>query len=620
MSVKDSLRIFFTDIWGEEENTVFLATKPTPDTFKVTPPITVPRDIDKVIAFTVGKSVGEDVYFTPGTFVENATKKEKGLGKRAKAVWVDIDGYHEGQGSVEAALTLLKELELPEPSYRIQSSQPGAEHWYWLLEDYAPALLINTVNQRLAYYLKGDKACWDISHVLRPPFTRNFKEEYDKPEVKIIHQDRKRIKLEVFKEVPKVKESLDFIEKPETLYTWQECEKMYPWTSAIWKLSELEQKDFKDFGGKAQRGSAMVKLGYELAEVGASDEVIFSMLYYVDDKWQKFKGRPDRDKYIKDIVLRVRMKYPAMTFTQDARTDEDTQLTPFEDVKTMWGWKDFLESEFEYTWLIDDLFPDNAINFVSARPGEGKSRFTLQMACSLGMGTNFLGHEISGGQKKVVYFSLEMGPPVLKYFVEGMSASLKDSVDLDVLNEQVTLLPMGAPLDLEREEGQQFFKYVMEEQKPDVVFIDALGSLTSDELNEKASKTISNKLKEWLIAYNCTFFIVHHNRKELQASPNKPPSLSDFYGNTFATTDAATIVSLWRSPQGEEGEVQMHIVKGRTVKTDDKNVTVLDGSQMAFVKKGILEHDGSNGKSNIGDYAAFKPSSPNGGFGLGGLD
>lgn len=618
MSVKDNLRTFFTDIWGEEDNTIFLATKPTADTFKVTKALVVPRDLDTVIAFTVSMSVGQDVYFTPGTFVENAKGKEKDLGKRAKAVWVDIDGYHEGQGSVEAALTLLKELDLPEPSYRIQSSLPGAEHWYWLLDEYAPAKLINLVNQRLAYYLKGDKACWDISHVLRPPFTRNFKEDYDKPEVKIVHQDRKRINIGIFKDVPKVKESLDFIEKPEKLLTWKECEKMYPWTSAIWKLSELEQKDFKDFGGKHQRGSAMVKLGYELAEVGASDEVIFSMLYYVDDKWEKFKHRPDRDKYIKDIVLRVRMKYPAMTFTQEARTgEEETQLSPFQDVKIMWGWNDFLESEFEYTWLISDLFPDNAINFVSARPGVGKSRFTLQMATSLAMGTEFLGHEVVGGKKKVVYFSLEMGPPVLKYFVEGMTESLKEKIDRQVLNENVILLPMGAPLDLEREEGQQFFKYVMDEQKPDVVFIDALGSLTSDELNEKASKTISTKLKEWLIAYNCTFFIIHHNRKELQASPNKPPSLSDFYGNTFATTDAATIVSLWAAPQREEGELQMHVVKGRTVKTDGKDVVVLDGSQMAFTKKGTISNETSSG--NINNYAAFKPSTPDGGFGLGGL-
>ena len=617
MSVADDLKIFFTDIWGEEDNIVFMAIKPTPDTFKITPAIVVPRDIDKVIAFTVGKSVHHDVYFTPGTFKEDATTKEKGNGLRAKAVWVDIDGYHEGQGDVETALTLLKELDLPEPSYRIQSSVPGAEHWYWLLDEYAPAPLINMVNKMLAYYLKGDKACWDISHVLRPPFTRNFKEDYDKPEVKIIRQDRKRLDVGIFKVLPRVKESLDFIEKPETLLTWQQCEKMYPWTSAIWKLSELEKKDFVGFGGKAKRGAAMVKLGYELAEVGASDEVLFSMLYYVDDKWEKFKDRPDREKYLKDIVLRVRLKYPAMSFTQPARTEEVTELKTTEDVKTMWGWKDFLESEFEYTWLIDNLFPDNAINFVSARPGEGKSRFTLQMACSLAMGTDFLGHEISGGQKKVVYFSLEMGPPVLKYFVEGMSASLKDSIDLDVLNEQVILLPQGAPLDLERDEGQQFFKYVMDSVKPDVVFIDALGSLTSDELNEKASKTISNKLKEWLIAYNCTFFIIHHNRKELQASPNKPPSLSDFYGNTFATTDAATIVSLWRAPNAEENEVQLHIVKGRTVKNDDKNVTLLDSSQMAFTKKGTLDSDSSSG--NIKSYAAFKPDSSNGGFGLGSL-
>lgn len=616
MSVADNLKVFLTDIWGEESNTIFLAVKPTPDTFKVSKAIVVPENLDTVVAFIIRESVNQDTYFTPGTFVEGSKGKEKGNGLRAKAVWVDIDGYHDGQGTVTEALELLQALGLPEPSYRIQSSQEGAEHWYWLLEEYAPAALINHVNQKLAYYLKGDKACWDISHVLRPPFTRNFKEEYNKPEVKIIRQDRKRIKLEIFKTVPKVKDAFtDFIEKPATLLTWHECAKMYPFSAEIFKLSELEKKDFKDFGGKAARGAAMVKMGYELAEVGASDDVIFSMLYYVDDKWEKFKDRPDRDKYIKDIVLRVRIKYPAMSFTQDPRTEE-TQLEPFESVKTIWGWKEFLESEFEYSWLIDGLFPDNAINFVSARPGVGKSRYTLQMACALGMGTEFLGYDVVGERKKVVYFSLEMGPPVLKYFVEGMTEALKTTIDIDVLEEQVKLLPMGNPLDLESAEGQQFFKYIMDEVKPDVVFIDALGSLTTDDLNEKASKTISTKLKEWLTSYSCTFFIIHHNRKELQAQPNKPPSLSDFYGNTFATTDAATIVSLWKAPNDEENDVQMHIVKGRTVKGDDKKAILLDGSQMAFLKKAEIDGDGKP-TDNIKSYAAFNPNTAVQQFGLG---
>lgn len=394
---------------------------------------------------------------------------------------------------------------------------------------------------------------------------------------------------------------------------------MYPWSAAIYRLHELKQSDFKDYGGKHQRGSAMVKLGYELAEIGANDEVIFSMLYDVDDRWEKFKDRPDRDRYIKDIVLKVRMKYPSMAFTQDPKGHtEDKQLEPFEDIKTIYGWREFLESEFEYSWLIDKLIPDNSINFIASRPGVGKSRFTLQMATGLAMGTDFLGREIVGGKKKVVFFSLEMGPPVLKYFVEGITESLKDSIDLDVLDENVKLLPLGSPLDLEREEGQQFFRYVMDEIQPDVVFIDALGSLTTDDLNEKASKAISNKLKEWLITYNCTFFVVHHNRKENQNSPNKPPTLSDFFGNTMASTDAATILSLWKPPGEETSDVQMHIVKGRTVSGEEKKPWLLDGSKMTFVKKGEIDADG-NTTERLGDFASFNKNSAHGGFGLGEL-
>lgn len=617
MSVADSLKQFFQDIWGDEPSKIFLATKPTPDSFQVSQGVAVPENLDAVVTFVMKQAVNQDTYFTPGLFGMDATAKEKAQGKRAKVFWVDIDGYHDGQGSVEAALTALGELGLPEPSYRIQSSQPGAEHWYWLLQEYVPAKIVNMINQRLAYYLKGDKACWDISHVLRPPFTHNFKEDYDKPQVKIIHANRERLDAKIFKKVPKVKEMLDdFITRPEKLLTRDEFDRMYPYTAEACRLADLEKKDFKDFGGRGSRGSAMVKLGYEWAEVGASDEVLFSVLYYVDDKWEKFKHRPDRDRYIKDIVYRVRMKYPAMTFAVDPDT-EDRILEPHDSIQTIYGFKDFLESEFEYSWLIENLVPDNSINFIASRPGVGKSRFTLQMACNLGMGTNFLGHAVVGGPKKVVYFSLEMGPPVLKYFVEGVADSMKDELDLDHLNEHVKLLPMGNPLDLEREEGQRFFQRVMELEKPDVVFIDALSSLTSEDLNEKASKTVANMLKKWLVEYNCTFYLVHHNRKENQASPNKPPTLSDFYGNTFASTDAASILGLWKSPADEEDDVQMHVLKGRTTKGEEKRAWVLDGSKMTFTKKREITSDDIPGSKNIKAFAAFNPHSPNGNAGFG---
>lgn len=587
MTAPEGIAQFLNNVWGEETGTVFLATKQG-ELFKVAKAQNWPEHKENIVQFIMAANTSRDVYFTPGIFKEGSISKEKENGYRAKALWVDVDGYKDGQSGPETASKLLDELGLPQPTYKIQSSNKGAEHWYWILDKYAPAELINEVNRRLAYYLKADTSCWDISHVMRPPFTINHKPKYNRPAVDIIKFTAEVHDIASFKLLPTVKEQLKEIAgKPKELPEMSEVFAKYPWDNSLLEHFRVEGESFydpvaNDYKG---RGNSMVSLAFKCAEIGMRDDALYAVLYDVDNRWGKFKDRPDRERRLTEIVAKVRAKYPEGVFATE-------QLD--EDIKQIYGFKEFLQSKFEYKWLVDGLIPANSINFITSRPGVGKSRFTLLLGAQLALGTEFIKWKVVDGPKKVVYFSLEMGPPTLKYFVESLQN--EGQYDLDKLDNNFKLVPLGQPLDIANTEGRDFFKMVLDQEKPDVVFIDAMSSLSFEDLGEKTAKGVSNQLKAWLMEYNCTFYIVHHNRKPRQDAVDKAPTEADFFGSTYGTTDAGSVIALWK-PNPDVTQIEMVSLKSRIGLSFEP--VRLDGSKFIFKKaEGIDDYANGNEQSN----------------------
>ena len=559
--MEHGLEQFLTNVWGEEPGTVFLAQKKTEDLFRVPPPVVWPENKETILQFISLSNTNWDTYFGPGIFKEGSLTKEKENGWRAKALWLDLDGYKGDQASADAALTAIRETGwLPEPTYRIQTSIKG-QHWYWILDEYVDAETINNVNRRLTYFLNADKACWDISHVMRPPETHNHKDKHKvdgvSPQVTIAYFSGEIHNIETFQKLPPVKEQINdrltFGEVPDV----QDVLMRYPWDKTHIEVFRREKDHFwneqtQDFN---DRGNAMVRLAYFGAEIGMSDEALYAVLMDVDERWGKFKERHDRQTRLVEMIAKVRIKYPHALITE---------YTIETELKAVYGFSDFLATTYEFKWIYDNMVPENGINFISARPGVGKSRFILQMMMCLALGRDFLGWKIVGGPRKVLLMSLEMGPPVLKRFMESLAKDERLTEDeLKTLNENFLVVPAGEPLAINSPEGEQFFRKVVSDHSPSVVFIDAMGSLDIDELSEAVSKKIMNKLKGFLNEWDITFYMVHHNKKSDAASLNKPPTLNDFYGNTYAATDAASIFALWKNPQTSTEEVELHTIKHR---------------------------------------------------------
>lgn len=580
--MEHGLAQFLSNVWGEEEGTVFFAQKKTDDVFRVPPPVVWPTHSDVILQFISQSNANWDTYFTPGIFKPGSTTKEKENGFRAKVLWCDLDGYKDDQAAPVAALAALRETGwLPEPTYRIQTSLKG-EHWYWVLDDYVDASIINNVNRRLTYFLNADKACWDISHVMRPPETHNHKEKHKvdgvSPQVSIAYYSGETFNIDTFQKLPQIKEQINDRISLGDLPDVTDVLMRYPWDKTHIEVFRREQSHFwneatQDFG---DRGNAMVRLAYFGAEIGMSDEALYAVLFDADERWGKFKGRNDRQTRLVEMINKVRLKYPHALITEYSIETE---------LKAVYGFTDFLATSYEFKWIYEEMVPENGINFISARPGTGKSRFILNMMMCLALGRDFLGWKLVGGPRKVLLMSLEMGPPVLKKFMQSMAKDEGLTEDeLDTLNKNFLVVPAGEPLAVNSPEGEQFLRKVVGDHSPSVVFIDAMGSLAIDELSESVSKSIMNKLKGFLNEWNITFYLVHHNKKTDAASINKPPTLNDFYGNTYAATDAASIFALWQNPQTSVEEVELHTIKHR-IGLEPKPIVLDSRSKFTFSLK-----------------------------------
>jgi hypothetical protein len=320
------------------------------------------------------------------------------------------------------------------------------------------------------------------------------------------------------------------------------------------------------------------------------DEYIFAVLLDCDTRWKKFVGRPDRERRLVEILNKARQKYPAAVFA--------VEQVQSEELRTVFGIADFLNAEYKFDWILEGLIARNTINALSSRPGVGKSRLSLQLVRDLSLGDDFLGYTNNAGPMRTLFLSLEMGGPVLQYFVQSL---VEDSAGFDPVaaNDVFRIAPIGEPINLLDAGSSAYFDMLLEEHDPRFVVIDAMSSLAYEDLNEKVSKGIFGKLKKTLNKRDITFLLIHHNKKADTLGKDKPPTLDDFYGNTFGTTDLATVMSLWKPPQKKY--MEFHALKTR-IGASPKPL-ILNGENFTFRTE--IEQESANEADSDGTTTTF---------------
>lgn len=124
-----------------------------------------PDDYQKIEEFILRNKPNRDIYFCVNLLDKPERKKEWCL--PSKIVWADLD-------DVDPATIV------PTPPIVIQSS-PNRWQSIWRLSMSVDAEIAENYSKRIAYKFGADKSGWDLTQLLRVPFTHNFK--YNPPQV-----------------------------------------------------------------------------------------------------------------------------------------------------------------------------------------------------------------------------------------------------------------------------------------------------------------------------------------------------------------------------------------------------------------------------------------------------
>lgn len=397
--------------------------------------------------------------------------------------------------------------------------------------------------------------------------------------------------------------STKILEEP--LPSIDEVKTLAKWTSDMHDLfnTTREQAIGTDDDGTKHfdRSSAMARMAYYGAEQGWSDAQIMAVLVDIDDRWGKYTNRRDREtRYLIPLVNRARQKHGYSGSLTDlamaSLLQEQKPIDGSEAAKMVWGFDDFVNTEFKINWMLEDLFAVGGFGLLVAHPGVGKTTLAIQMGAQLAVGDEqFLKWDNKGGAKKVLFLSLEMGKPPLNHFLSLISNSYDDR---KMLNRNFLVAPLGVPVPLDIPEGQQFLANLMDEYMPDVLIIDSLQKISSKELtDEQAVKSLIHYLSNIRAKYNTSLLVIHHNRKKPNEAQKKSVELSDVYGSTYIATDADFVMNLHATTQDM---VAVTMIKNRLGPTlepfeihRDKNLTF----SMDFQK--LQEQFGQEGRSSV---------------------
>lgn len=147
-----------------------------------------PDELPRIIEHCETFSLDNDVYFCPQLL--GSRKRKKDNVQTCPSLWGDLD-------------TAAPAVMLVEPSVVVESS-PKRYQAYWVLDKPIPGEQAEELCKKIAYYHEedgADKSGWDLTQLLRVPFTPNFKYE-DTPEVTIISANQKKYRPSDFNEYP----------------------------------------------------------------------------------------------------------------------------------------------------------------------------------------------------------------------------------------------------------------------------------------------------------------------------------------------------------------------------------------------------------------------------------
>lgn len=477
-----------------------------------------PQEQDRLKQVIRGASNQVEVYLAPALYsAANASRENV---KVSNVLWTEFDGnapdWTDGEFS--------------EPSLIVQSSSSSNQHVYWRLSEPITSISrLEDLNRRITFALGADSSAWDATQVLRPP--ESFNHKRDTPV--LLHQTSDIVyDIGVFDSVAPApeKESVEWelTELPDVntvLLT-------HSFAPDIVTLLNAPKSAVDD------RSTSLMNVAYGCAERGLSNNEIMVILLMLDDRWEKFKGRKDRMQRLSHIITLARNKHP----DSDAPVGDDMFIYAM-------GFESIINAEITVDWVIEPMLRETGYMLFVGPSGVGKTQMSLQILIHACLGKDFL-HYKMGDPKKVVFFSLEMSHGELKVFFELMAKDLTED-EMELLEENFIVVPLGEPLPLNTKEGQDIVTQFVIEHQPDGVFIDSIGSSVGGNLSKDDLVLDFLKFNDHLRSkYKVFTWMIHHTRKSNAERGGGQPTQDDVYGNQYFLNRASSAYGMFKTKSG----------------------------------------------------------------------
>lgn len=508
----ERLGAFFDYIYGGEQGICYIASKVPGNQHAFTQAFFEwPLQRLDIVEYVLEKRTQHEVYYAPALFNRKSSLKADVQG--ASVVWVEFDGNAPEEPHAS----------LPEPTLKIQSSLDNHQHWYWKLDSVLDAASLDSINRSLAHLLGADSSGWDAGQILRPPETLNHKRS--RPVEILSIKPGLRIPAGLFDGLPSppppveapVPEKIPDVNSVVFKYTFA------PAVEACFKQGLIPE---------GKRSTALMSLGFYLAEMNLANEEMLAMLLNADDRWGKFKGRADRMQRLMEIVTIARAKYPYRP---------SDQAEPAQKLKSI-GWATLLASEVSVEWLWGNLLQRAGYMLMTGPSSVGKTMLAVDVAASLALGQEALGRPTQ--QAKVGFFSLEMGLVDLKVFLEAKTPYFTPEQQ-EILEQNVRIFPLGEPIALNKVPIQEAVEQTIIEEKLEVVIFDSVGASTDAELtDERQTRLLMGWNDRMRQKHKVSTIYIHHHRKA-QGENKRPNKLDDIFGSAYWVTPATTILGLW---------------------------------------------------------------------------
>jgi Protein of unknown function (DUF3987)/RepB DNA-primase from phage plasmid len=147
-----------------------------------------PFEHQKMENFILSIEKKHNVYF--GVNLLSDRERKKGNCLPTNLLWSDLDA------------TPLSKLQQIPPPILIETS-PGRHQAIWRVSAELPAYQAEDYSRRIAYYVDADASGWDLTQLLRVPFTKNYK-YVSNPDVTLIRAGETTVPSLIFEKLPAI--------------------------------------------------------------------------------------------------------------------------------------------------------------------------------------------------------------------------------------------------------------------------------------------------------------------------------------------------------------------------------------------------------------------------------